>query len=83
MLQDREMRRVGGDRSIKVDVRVMAATNSDVAEEAAGAIPEDPDYRLHVVPIDLPPLRERPGDIPLLIHPLLRNSASSTRASRT
>jgi len=67
VLQESEFERVGGIKTIKVDVRLVTATNRDLLEEiAAGAFREDLFYRLNVVPIHIPPLRDRREDIPLL-----------------
>jgi DNA-binding NtrC family response regulator len=66
-LQEHEFERVGGTQTIKVDVRVIAATNRNLAEEVkAGRFREDLYYRLNVVTIDMPPLRDRKNDIPSL-----------------
>ncbi len=81
VLQDQEVQVVGADRARKVDVRVIAATNKDLgAQVARGAFREDLFYRLHVVAIDLPPLRDRGDDILLLMrHFLMRFSTQAGR----
>ena len=84
VLQERELERVGGEETIPVDVRIVAATNTPAADllNAAG-FREDLYYRLHVVPVTVPPLRERKDDIPLLADHFLRKLRRRTRSAVT
>ncbi len=80
VLQEKQFQRVGGSRTLKVDVRVMAATNKDLeAEINNGTFREDLYYRLNVVPIEVPPLRDRKEDIPMLVDIFLEEAAHKTR----
>ncbi len=77
VIQEREFERVGGIKSIRADVRIIAATNRNLEEEVMqGRFREDLYYRLNVIPITLPPLRERKEDIPLLIKHFLEKYGS-------
>jgi two-component system, NtrC family, response regulator AtoC len=76
VLQDHEIRPVGGNKAVKVDVRVIAATNKDLRKEIdEGRFRRDLFYRLNVIAIHIPPLRERPEDIPLLAREFVRRHA--------
>ncbi|MGA3086132.1 MAG: sigma-54 dependent transcriptional regulator [Thermodesulfobacteriota bacterium] len=80
VLQNREFERVGGNKTIKVDVRVIAATNKDLMEEIGkGHFREDLYYRLNVVHIEVPPLRDRKEDLPLLIRYFLERFAKEMK----
>ena len=76
VMQEREFMRLGGMETIKVDVRIIAATNVDLKREMEdGRFREDLFYRLHVISIELPPLRDRKEDIPLLVQHFLEKYA--------
>ena len=73
VLEEREIRRIGGTQSIKVDVCVIAATNKDLIQGVRdGAFRDDLYFRLNVIPLHVPPLREHPADIPLLVNFLIQ-----------
>lgn len=83
VLEERSFERVGGSRTIEVDIRLVAATNRDLSEEMSeGRIREDLYHRLAVFPIQLPPLRERPGDILPLAAYLLERIAKQIKIPR-
>jgi two-component system response regulator PilR (NtrC family) len=80
VLENGMFRRIGGTTDITVDVRVISATNKDLRQEiAAGRFREDLYYRLNVVPVGVPPLRERKDDIPLLIHHFLSRTSDNPK----
>ncbi|MBW2164386.1 MAG: sigma-54-dependent Fis family transcriptional regulator, partial [Deltaproteobacteria bacterium] len=79
-LQERQFERVGGTKTIHVDVRIIAATNTDLEEAfRKGSFRDDLYYRLNVIPIHIPPLKERPDDIPLLIQHFLLKFCSGKK----
>ena len=83
ILEEQRFERVGGSKTIQVDVRIIAATNKDLKREIdEGWFREDLYYRLNVIPLDVPPLRERKEDIPLLIEDFLEEFAQEGRSAR-
>ncbi len=83
VLQEQKIQRVGGSRTINVDVRVIAASNKNLEEEIEnGRFREDLFYRLNVLPIDVPPLRQRVDDIPILVDTFLEEFAVINRSKR-
>ncbi len=84
-IEAREIERVGGGKPIRIDVRIIAATNKDLARAVAdGAFREDLLFRLNVIPLDVPPLRERPDDIPALVrHFAARHRRKSAQPAPT
>ena len=83
VLQEQKIQRVGGSRTINVDVRVIAASNKNFEEEIEnGRFREDLFYRLNVLPIEVPPLRQRKADIPVLVETFLKEFAIQNRSKR-
>lgn len=83
VLESREVMRIGGDRMINVDIRIIAATNKDLWKRVEdGQFRKDLYYRLNVLPIEVPPLRERKGDILLILEHLKRASRAEFELSR-
>jgi two-component system NtrC family response regulator/two-component system response regulator HydG len=81
-LEEREFERVGGNRTYKVDVRIVCATHRDLSKKLQdGTFREDLFYRLNVIEIHVPALRDRPGDIPVLAHHFLKKYADANRKS--
>lgn len=80
VLQNKTFERVGGEKTLEADARIVAATNKNLVEEMkAGRFREDLYYRLNVISIDVPPLRERKEDIPYLVEHFLKKYTNSTR----
>lgn len=83
VLQEQEFQRLGGSRTLQMDVRVVASTNRDLEKEIEeGNFREDLYYRLNVIPIRVPPLRERIADIPMLVESFLETCSEQNRAKR-
>lgn len=84
VLEERQFYAIGGDKPIKVNVRVVVATNKDLAQEVKkGAFREDLFYRIHVIPIRLPPLKERKEDIPYLVDHFLKRVCAGKQPAKT
>jgi DNA-binding NtrC family response regulator len=84
VLQEREFERVGDSHTVKIDVRIIAATHSELSKMVAdGSFREDLYYRLNVIPVQLPPLRERREDIPLLVQHFLQKLGAEYVPPRT
>jgi len=80
VLQEKEFERVGGEETVSVDARVIAATHRNLKEEVSqGRFREDLYYRLHIVPINLPPLRQRAEDLPVLVNHFLQRLSQELR----
>jgi two-component system nitrogen regulation response regulator NtrX len=78
-IQEQKIERLGGERTIETDVRILAASNKDLAKECElGRFRQDLFFRLNVIPIHIPPLRERPEDIPLLLNYFLKEQGDGT-----
>ncbi len=83
VLQERRFERVGGETTLEVDIRLLAATKVSLRDEVrAGRFREDLFYRIHVVPLELPPLRERSGDVPLLMKALIERHGQRLRGEQ-
>jgi two-component system nitrogen regulation response regulator NtrX len=78
-IQEQKIERLGGEKTIEIDVRILAASNKDLEKECeAGRFRQDLFFRLNVIPIHIPPLRERPEDVPLLLNHFLRDLGEET-----
>ena len=83
VIQEMTFQRIGGEKTIEVDVRIIVATNKDIQEEVRhGRFREDLFFRLNVIPVTVPPLRERPEDVPLLLTHFLKEFSGEGTARR-